>query len=131
MPIAFGVAAVILIVAGVRGQTGNLVSLVKADFSGQPNYFEWIIAIVLVGAVGYIDELKTISRMFMGLLVLSLLWSNKNVFAQFTSQETAQPQQGTLTSPYNNPDATNIPNLPALPGVQGLTGVFPAGTPLS
>jgi hypothetical protein len=126
MPIAFGVAAVILLVAGVRGKTSDLVALIKSDFTGQPNYFEWIVAIVLVGAIGYVDELKTISRMFLGLLVLGLLWSNKNVFAQFSQAETQQPQQ----SPSTVQPSSNLPSLSPLAPIQGLTGAFPAGTQL-
>jgi hypothetical protein len=125
MPIAFGVAAVILLVAGVRGKTTDLVTLIKSDFTGQPNYFEWMVAIILVGAVGYVDELKTISRMFLGLLVLSLLWSNKNVFSQFTAQETQQPAQQptsmfpnfpTMPNLPSAPSNSTLPNFPTMPG---------------
>ena len=107
MPFVFGIAAVLLIVAGVRGQTTQLFTLVKSDFTGQPNYFEWMIAIFLVGAIGYVKELQTISRMFMVLLILGLLWEHKGVFAQFTTQETQQPKQSSGTN-------TTLPTLPAI-----------------
>jgi hypothetical protein len=91
MPIVFGFAGILLIVAGVRGQTTQLFSLVKSDFSGQPNYFEWMMAIFLIGVIGYIKELSTISRMFMILVAAGLLYKNKQVFSQADTQATANP----------------------------------------
>jgi hypothetical protein len=85
MPFVFGIIGIVLVVSGVRGTTSQLTALVKSDFTGTPNYLEWMVAIFLVGAVGYIKELNTISRMFMALVVIGLLWSNKGVFSQFTS----------------------------------------------
>lgn len=88
MPFVFGIFGVLLIVAGVRKTTAQLFTLIKSDFTGQPNYFEWMIAIFLVGAVGYVQDLQRISRMFMFLLVLGLLWQKRQVFASFVSQDT-------------------------------------------
>lgn len=92
MPIVFGVIGIILIVAGVRdtltGSNPNLVDLVKADLTGQPNYTEWMVAIFILGAIGYIQELRTLSRLFMAIVVIGLVFSNKGFFAQFAAQTT-------------------------------------------
>lgn len=98
MPFVFGIFGILFIVAGVRGQTSNLVALIKSDFTGQPNYFEWMIAIFLTGAIGYIEELQTISRLFMVLLILGLVWEKRGIFSQFTSEETSTAGVNSTTS---------------------------------
>jgi hypothetical protein len=116
MPFVFGIFGVLFIVAGVRGKTSDLVALIKDDFSGQPNYFEWMIAIFMVGAIGYVDELRTISRMFLTLLILGLLFSdyrsNPALFQQFTQQETAPLQDASATAQQTS--ASNAFDLPTL-----------------
>lgn len=109
MPFVFGIIGVVLVVSGVRGTTSQLTALVKSDFTGTPNYLEWMVAIFLVGAVGYIKELHTLSRMFMAIVVIGLLWSNKGVFSQFTSgietqQQVPQSFGTALADAYGNPE---------------------------
>lgn len=121
MPFVFGIVGVLLIVSGVRGQSSNLFALVKSDFSGTPNYFNWMIAIFLVGAFGYVKELSTISRMFMFIVLASLLYKNKQVFSDLQTQDTAQPSSST-TSPTipqtasgsSQPSGDGLPALPTL-----------------
>lgn len=97
MPFVFSISGVMLIIAGVRGKTSDLMLLVKSDFTGQPNYFEWMIAIFLVGAIGYVKELSTISRMFMFLVLAGLLYKNQQVFSEFTTEEKqTAPQQSNV-----------------------------------
>lgn len=115
MPIFFGVIAILFIVAGVRGQSTALLALIKSDFSGQPNYFEWMIAIFIVGAIGYIKELSTISRMFMFIILLGLLYKNKQVFSELKPEETATPQPSTGPSNIVSNTTTGLPPLAALP----------------
>jgi hypothetical protein len=114
VPIFFGVVGVLFIVAGARGQSSNLYALIKSDFSGQPNYFEWMIAIFIVGAIGYVKELSTISRMFMFIVLLGLLYKNKQVFSELSAQEKATPQpSGNATQ--NTPSTSTLGTLPQLP----------------
>lgn len=90
MPIVFGVVGIVLIITGVRGTvTGsnpNLVGLVQADLSGSPNYIEWMAVIFVLGALGYIPQLRTLSRLLMALVVVDLFFANKGFFAQFTQE---------------------------------------------
>jgi hypothetical protein len=127
MPFVFGIIGIVLIISGVRGtvvgSNPSLVSLVKSDLTGQPNYTEWMLAIFIIGAIGYIDELKTISRLFMALVVIGLLWSNKGFFSQLTSESSssdttiAEPSQQTGSSVVSNMQneqqqiLSNLPNL--------------------
>ena len=102
MPLVFGVIGIVLIISGVRGTvTGsnpNLVSLIKEDFTGQPNYFEWMAAIFLIGALGYIKDLAPISRALMALVIIGLLFSNKGFFAKLLSEVKATPGQASTGS---------------------------------
>ena len=86
MPILFGLFGIILIVAGVRGRitSGNpsLVSLIKDDFTGTNPFWKWMLAIFLIGAVGYIPDMRPVSRGFMALVIVVFLLDNQGVFAQ-------------------------------------------------
>src|SRR5271156_1965275 len=64
----------------------------QADASGQ--FLFWLAAIILIGAIGYIDELAPISNALLVLVLVVLFLSNRGVFAQFT----AAVQQGASSS---------------------------------
>jgi hypothetical protein len=116
MPFVFGIIGLVLIVTGIRDTITNsnpsLVSLLKSDLTGKPNYIEWMFAIGVVGALGYIDSLKGLSRAFMTLIVVVLILDNKGFFAELASsvQQISQnpptatnPNQtmGTASNPTN------------------------------
>ena len=67
MAIVLLVVGTIMLVAAVRNTQNCLVILVQADFIGPNNFFYWVLAITIVGAIGYIEKLKKVSD---GLLVL-------------------------------------------------------------
>ncbi len=81
MPIFFLFVAVILIVTGLNGNTAKLTQLVESDFKGDgknPSFFVWIIAIFLIGALGYVKALKPLSTMFLVLVLVVILLTNGN-----------------------------------------------------
>lgn len=123
MPIVFGLVGILLVVSGVRGQSSQLFTLVKSDFSGQPNYFEWMIAIFIVGAIGYVKELSTISRMFMFIVLAGLLYQNKQFFSDIHGEETAN-STGTNVVPQSMQQGT--PGLPALTPLASLPSLDPS-----
>jgi hypothetical protein len=102
VPILFGLFGLILIVAGVRGRVNSgspsLVSLVKDDFTGTNPFWKWMLAILLIGAVGYIPNLRPISRGFMALVIVVFLLSNQGLFTQLTNTF----KSGTLTETGTN-----------------------------
>lgn len=108
MPFLFGIIGLVLIVSGVRGTVAgtnpNLVSLVQQDLTGKPNYIEWMFAIGVIGAIGYIDSLKTLSRAFMTLVVVVLIIDNREFFVQLTNSvqqisQNSNPQPDSQLSP--------------------------------
>jgi hypothetical protein len=73
MPILFIAVGVVLVSSGVFGDPVALWGLVKGDFSGPNNFIFWLVAIVLLGALGHIQGFERLSKLFMVLVVLALL----------------------------------------------------------
>ena len=92
MPIAFIVIGVVFLVAAVRGTVsdynGNpgLITLLKGDFTGSDNFLIWLVAIWIIGAIGYIPGFKPLSNAFLVLFLVVLFLSNKGFFQQFQTQ---------------------------------------------
>ena len=113
MPIAFFIVGFVLVAAGVRGTDDDLLQLVKGDFENKNNqrgFISWIAAILIVGALGYIEPIKPVSRAFLVLIVVVLFITRGGFFDQFLKgiQPLNQPQTGT---------PNQLPNLPQLPAV--------------
>lgn len=87
MPYALIIAGVILTVAGVRNTQGKLYSLLEGDLTGQSSFVWWLLSILLLGSIGYIQQLKQFSNMFMALVLVVLILSNsksgEGVFQRF------------------------------------------------
>ena len=130
MPFVFGIFGVLLLVSGVRGKSSDLFALLKSDFTGKPNYFQWMIAIFVVGSIGYIKQLSTISRMFMFLVMAGLLYQNKQVLSEFGTQENAAPLTTTNTSTTATTNTSTTPQLTPLQSlgnssfVQSILGAY-------
>jgi hypothetical protein len=90
VPFAFALVGLILLVAGVRGTSGDLVDLVKNDLTGDNNFVYWIVAVGALGALGYIDSLRTFSRALLALVLVVLVLTEGNktgsggLFSKFT-----------------------------------------------
>jgi hypothetical protein len=99
MPVLFGIFGLVLIVAGVRNRvtTGDpsLMSLVKDDFTGSNPFWKWMLAIVFIGAIGYIPNLRPISRGFLVLVIVVFALSNQGLFTQLS--EVFKPSTATNT----------------------------------
>lgn len=85
MPFALLIAGIFLLVAGVRGTQTQLFSLIHGDFTGTNNFIYWLLAILAIGAVGYIPRLKNVSHVMLALVIVVLFLSRGGFFAQFTS----------------------------------------------
>lgn len=94
MAFVFIIIGVVLTVSGVRGTQGDLWSQVQKDFSPsqqQPNqhsFVPWFVAIMIIGAIGYVEDLKEVSRAFLILVIIVLFLSNNGFFAQLQKLET-------------------------------------------
>ena len=108
-----------MVVASVRNTNNDLVALLKGDFTGKGNFIYWMLSILVIGAVGYIPDLKPVSRAFLALVIIVLFINNRGVFSQFTQAvgmtQAKQPAKPTTSAtPQNNP----------LANAAGVTGAF-------
>lgn len=89
MPFALLIIGAVLLVAGTRGTQDDLFNLVKADFTtqpGQPSFPHWMLAILVIGALGYVPALSKLSRAFLVLVIIVLFLSNGGFFQKFNQQ---------------------------------------------
>lgn len=99
MPFAFIIVGLVLLISGVKNTTGNLTTLVKGDFTGSKNFIYWMLAILVIGAIGYIKPVQPLSRMFLVLVIIVLFLSNRGVFASFNSQLFSSSPSSPSTTP--------------------------------
>jgi hypothetical protein len=116
MTFGFLLIGAVLLVAAVRNTQGQLFHNVAGDFTGPRNFVYWVLAIWLIGAIGYAKPLKTFSDLFLALVIVGLLLSNKGFFASFQQQiGTTASSTGTAAAPGGLSTS-----LPGLPGATGL-----------
>lgn len=110
MPFLFIVAGLVLTIAAGRGTQDDLISLLKTDFTGKNNFVYWLFSILIIGAVGYIDALRPVSRAFMVLVIIVLFLKNGGVFSQFTSAiggtQTASTTKAKSSATTTTPSST-------------------------
>ena len=82
MPFVFLFAGLLLVIAGARDKTSTLGTLIANDFAGPTNFFYWAASIGAVGAVGYYTPLRNVSRLFLALILLSMLIADQGFFVQ-------------------------------------------------
>lgn len=95
MPFAFIVVGIVMLVSGVKGTNDQLVTLIKGDLTGQNSFVHWMVAILIIGVIGYIKPLQPISHMFLVLVIVVLIVANRGVFSAFNSQIFAPPNPTT------------------------------------
>jgi hypothetical protein len=94
MPLAFIAIGAVFLVAAVRGtvldytvtggkvtsggSTPGLITLIKSDFTGSNNFLIWILALWVLGALGYIPGFKPIANALLVLVVVVMVISNDN-----------------------------------------------------
>lgn len=73
MPFVFLIAGIVLLSAGVRETSNDLLTLLVHDLTGPGNFFYWILAILAIGALGYVQDLRAFSRALMALVLIVLV----------------------------------------------------------
>ena len=107
MPLALIGVAAIFIVVGFRGTQTCLFSLLQQDFTGSGNFLYFVVALVIVGAVGYIPKLKGVSDAFLALIILVIFLSNQGFWAQLQAAlQTSTASPSTTTGSLSLPPVT-------------------------
>lgn len=102
MPFALVAIGLLMIITGINNTYAQFGAQLQTDFTGQKSFLVWIVAFIMVGALGYIKDLRTFSHYFMALILISMFLSNKGVFAQLQAaiaQGPTAPQAVTGTTP--------------------------------
>lgn len=107
MPFALATIGLLLIIAGARGTSGDLKKLLVEDFTGDKNFFMWIISIGSAGALGYIPDFRQFSRAFMALIIIAMVLSQRGFFNKFVS---AFDNVGSSDAPDNPNSLENLLN---------------------
>lgn len=85
MAFVFTITGLLMIVTGVKGTYSQFGAQVASDFTGSQPFTYWVAAILGIGAIGYIDALRTVSRLFLALILVSMVLANKGFFNQLTA----------------------------------------------
>jgi hypothetical protein len=145
--VAVGIAFVIAAIRGtLQGtpQNPGLLDLLYSDFVGPNNFFVWIAAIGLVGAVGYVKPLRGVSDAFIVLIIIVFILAankgGKDFFSSFNNQlvkgtanaspnPTATAGSDAFNSgnysgsvPLNDPSLSPLSLVPSLSGLGGSLG---------
>lgn len=83
MPFVLLIVGAVFVISGVKNTSSQLLKLLDGDFTGQHNYIYWMVSILIIGAVGYIEDLKPVSRAFLVLVIIVLFLSNGGFFQKF------------------------------------------------
>lgn len=88
MPIVILVISLTLVFAGLNDKLGTLSSLLQDDIKpsdGSASFGLWVLAIIIVGVLGYVNKLRPFSNAFLVLIFVAILISNKGFFTQLFS----------------------------------------------
>lgn len=113
MPFALVVIGLIMIVTGAKNTHRDFGRLITGDFTGPGNFTYWLAALGAVGALGYAEQLRAFSRLFMALIIVAMILANGGFFTRL--------QAALATGPIAPPRPEPAPRNSTLP---------PTGNPL-
>lgn len=135
MPILLLFVGLLLLVAAYNDTYACLFTVVKQDVTIQ--FGAWVIAVILIGAVGYIKKLEPISNAALALIIVVLFLSKQGVWTQLTQAVQTIGASSTSTPIVTSPvsSGTNqlggiVPVIPAYAGT-GSSAYANTGLPTS
>ena len=78
MAFALVIIGLLMIVTGAKDTHEQFGAKLVGEFTGPNNFIQWIAAIGIVGSLGYIDQLRVFSRMFMTLIIIVIFLSKQS-----------------------------------------------------
>lgn len=106
MPFALIMIGLILVVTGAQDTYAAMGQQLRKDFTGDGNFVFWVAAIGTIGAIGYIEPLRPLSRAFMTLIIVAVLIANPKFFSQLSDAL----KQGPI-SPAKNADTSTTSSM--------------------
>lgn len=74
----------LLFMAAYQNNVALLGKQLASDMLGGKGFLVWIVALFIVGALGYSDNFKSLSRTFLALILVVVFLSNKGFFSKLT-----------------------------------------------
>lgn len=91
MPLAAIILGAVLLDLAFRGTEHEFAHQLSADFGQGSKFWSWAAAIGVLGALGYVNGLKTISTMALALVIVVLVLVNGGLFTQLAAVITSPP----------------------------------------
>lgn len=76
MPLFILLVGIVLVAAGINDKIPTLIALLKDDFKptdGNTPFQIWMLAIIAIGAIGYIKPLKGFANGFLALIIIVII----------------------------------------------------------
>lgn len=123
MALAFILVGLAIIVVAIRNTYADLGSALAQDmFTGQ--FWEWIVALLIIAAIGYVPYLRTPSRWLLALLIVVFIIANgSGFFSKLQSAGAAKPTSGTQTAADTAANPTIGEALPVQLNISGSGGI--------
>lgn len=125
MPFVFLILGVGLLVVAVKGTHQQFFTLLKSEFTGSNNFIVWVMAIAVLGALGFIKPIRPIALGFIVLVFLVMILKNGGGFFSQLNSQVANP---TAPSAAPGGGSGSIVTNPFAPG-SGNSLLTPQGTP--
>jgi hypothetical protein len=80
----------LFLITAWRGKHKDLWALLKSDFTGEGNFFVWVLAIIMLAALGSFRPIRPVTDAFLGLVILVIVIApyrnGRDLFAEFRQQ---------------------------------------------
>ena len=103
MPFILILAGLLLFITAYQNTVAEFGAQIKSDLVGDTGFIVWVVALFIIGAIGYIPALRGVSRVFMALVLIVIVLSNNGVFTTLSNVITGGG--GETTTPEQTPDA--------------------------
>jgi hypothetical protein len=102
----------LLFMAAYHNNVAALGSQISADVTGSTGFLIWVVALLVIGAFGYVPVLRGPSRWFLVLVLVVIVLGNKGFFQQFTQALGVADQSGSTGDSSNPPQDKQTPQTP-------------------
>lgn len=130
MGFLFLFVGVLIAITAYHGTQSQLWTLVVNDLTGTGSFIWWVVAIAIIGGLGYIKPLRTAMEPLLVLVVVSLFLANGGVFAKF-NQEISSGDANTTNVPADATQVTGLDITSQSSGSGGSSGSSGSSDPLS
>lgn len=82
MPFAIVIIGLLLVITAARDTHREFGTLLASEFTGKDNFFYWVVAILIIGSIGYYKPAKSVANGFLVLIAVVMFVSNRGFFAK-------------------------------------------------